>query len=253
MTELNDSEKLFLQEKVPVALIFIASSRITYISEVADAIGSNFAHTKKVVTKLESGGYISSFFQGRTRYLHLTPKGWHLAESLKAVMALINTDAESFSFPSESESVDISPAVLTPEMIASGVLMTDAGAGSGPENAGKAAGSSSDDDDGAVSGEAEETGSAGAPVKKLTEDVSTALFMERIAAFSARIREIYERQTAAGADHETIRRSLGPFDRELKMIERDMRTENADNDDLLTAFRKAADTFAAYMSRPPKN
>lgn len=253
MTELNDSEKLFLQEKVPVALIFIASSRITYISEVADAIGSNFAHTKKVVTKLESGGYISSFFQGRTRYLHLTPKGWHLAESLKAVMALINTDAESFSFPSD-EDADMSAAVLAPETIASGVLAADAGRPvSDTENADEAPGAEPMSESAvAVSDETEKGASADAP-KKLSKDVSTALFMERIGTFSARIREIYERQTAAGADHETIRRNLGPFDRELKMIERDMRAEQIDNAALTAAFCKAADTFAMYMDRPPQS
>ena len=109
MTELNDAEKLFLQEKVPIALLFIASSRITYISEVSNAIGSNFAHTKKVITKLENGGYISSFLQGRTRYLHLTAKGYHVAESIRNLTEMINRDAGSFSFPAGSGIDQIAP------------------------------------------------------------------------------------------------------------------------------------------------
>ncbi|MBQ3620142.1 MAG: hypothetical protein II940_00515 [Methanosarcinaceae archaeon] len=109
MTELNDAEKLFLQEKVPVALLFIASSRITYISEVSNAIGSNFAHTKKVITRLENGGYISSFLQGRTRYLHLTAKGYHVAESIRNLTEMINRDAGSFSFPAGSGIDEIAP------------------------------------------------------------------------------------------------------------------------------------------------
>ncbi len=113
---LNKDERLIFQEKLPAALLFISETRITYISEVSTAINSNFAHTKKVITRLENLKLVSSFMQGRTRYLHLTPKGYHLAELINSVCYVINEPAENFEIskdPKDSKTVSIDPESIS--------------------------------------------------------------------------------------------------------------------------------------------
>ena len=291
MTELNDAEKLFLQEKVPVALLFIASSRITYISEVSNAIGSNFAHTKKVITRLENGGYISSFLQGRTRYLHLTAKGYHVAESIRNLTEMINRDAGSFSFPAGSGIDEIAPgnviripaekSLQTGNEIDSDIRgQTAPGSSdavspsafsvavSGPSDepsvtvnpdASSSAGNSAEADDVCNICELLSHSSGAADPDRRAEpsagssgNADDLLFFEKIDDFSARVRGVYELKKSEGADAATLRAALKPFGQELRAIRKDMDDRKTVNPELAMAYRKAEEKYNAYAGEPPE-
>ncbi|NLI62592.1 MAG: hypothetical protein GX362_04255 [Methanosarcinaceae archaeon] len=207
--ELNDAERLIFQEKLPVALIFILETRITYISEVSTAINSNFAHTKKVITRLENLDLVSSFMQGRTRYLHLTPKGYYLAELLKSVRSVINKPAEEFEFPTDSsqESSYFSNVSQEDKYLKDLIEV--------------------------------ET-----PV--YTED---PVLLKQIINVSSHINEIYkEWNQNSKDDKELLHSQLGPLDRELKRIEQLIYQKGINSPTLLENFKKLSETYSKYMS-----
>ena len=228
--KLNDSEKFLIHEKTFLALLFIYQKEVTYISEVSENIDSTFSHTNKIVKRLEELGYVSSVFAGRTRFLQLTPRGYHYAKQLEAAFEICRSE-EMFEFPEgyaptrKEEKADANIA--------------DTSAQSASVSAQPASPIHFDNP------------SASESFEK-SHPFETHTLAERIQLFCYRIQEIYEEQTDARADSETLLQKLGPCDRELKMIGREIeKLEPSDPSAfvLASAYRAADMQYKFYLGK----
>lgn len=77
------AEQLFLQEKPTLALLAIWSFQKTYASVITKEINSTFAHTTKILTKMEEHGLVKFTMEGRVKYVELTDSGFKVVEALK--------------------------------------------------------------------------------------------------------------------------------------------------------------------------
>ncbi len=76
-------EKLFLQEKPTLTLLFIGSMEKTYASVISKEIDSTFAHTTRILAKMEQSGLIKFTFDGRIKFVELTKYGKGVETALK--------------------------------------------------------------------------------------------------------------------------------------------------------------------------
>lgn len=77
------AEQLFLQEKPTLALLAIWSFQKTYASVITKEINSTFAHTTKILSKMEEHGLVKFTMEGRVKYVELTESGFKVVEALK--------------------------------------------------------------------------------------------------------------------------------------------------------------------------
>ena len=77
------AEQLFLQEKPTLALLAIWSFQKTYASVITKEINSTFAHTTKILSKMEEHGLVKFTMEGRVKYVELTDSGFKVVEALK--------------------------------------------------------------------------------------------------------------------------------------------------------------------------
>jgi len=77
------AEQLFLQEKPVLALLAIWSFQKTYASVITKEINSTFAHTTKILTKMEEHDLVSFSVEGRVKYVELTEHGYKVVDALK--------------------------------------------------------------------------------------------------------------------------------------------------------------------------
>ncbi|WNY24741.1 hypothetical protein [Methanolapillus millepedarum] len=215
---ISDIEKFLFQEKTCLSLLFIYDKEVTYISEVAENIDSTFAHTNKIIKRLEEIGFISSVFEGRTRFLQLTPKGWHYSKNLTEAYRVVFSD-ENFAFPEgyiPTRKPDPEPEILTVS-------------GEKPNNV-------------FVAGGTERKKEKKVYVGPLTLE-------DRIEIFNDKIREIYEEQTESEADSKTLLRKLGPYDRELKMIGKEIESLENPDPKLVKSYRVAVMKYSFYLGK----
>lgn len=85
----EDAEKLFLQEKPTLALLFIGSMGKTYASVISKEIDSTFAHTTRILSKMEQSGLIRFTFEGRIKFVELTEYGKEVEAALKEFRNII--------------------------------------------------------------------------------------------------------------------------------------------------------------------
>ena len=85
----ENAEKLFLQEKPTLALIFIGSMGKTYASVISKEIDSTFAHTTRILAKMEQCGLIRFTFEGRIKFVELTEYGKEVETALKEFRDII--------------------------------------------------------------------------------------------------------------------------------------------------------------------
>ena len=86
----ENAEKLFLQEKPTLALLFIGSMGKTYASIISKEIDSTFAHTTRILAKMEQCGLIRFTFEGRIKFVELTDYGREVETSLKEFRDLLS-------------------------------------------------------------------------------------------------------------------------------------------------------------------
>lgn len=214
----NDDEKFLFQEKTGSALVFIYQKEVTYISEVAANIDSTFSHTNKIIKRLQEIGLLTSVFEGRSRFLQLTPRGYYFAQHFSEALDI-------FRSPDEVEFPD-------------GYVPTRREEELPPVPA-------------EISDISLPVSESAAPVSASAAD-SPVTLAGRIQLFSIRIKEIYEAQTALGADAETLLRNLGPYDRELKMLSREISKLDPDDEmtpDVLSAYRAAEMQYSFYLGK----
>ena len=83
-------DTLFLQEKPTRALLFVkGSKRPTYATIIAKEIGATYAHTFKVLSKLEDLGLVYFERIGRIKLVILTELGKETAEALERFNDLV--------------------------------------------------------------------------------------------------------------------------------------------------------------------
>ena len=85
----ENAEKLFLQEKPTRALLFIGSMGKTYASVISREIDSTFAHTTRILAKMEQCGLIRFTFEGRIKFVELTEYGREVETALKEFRDII--------------------------------------------------------------------------------------------------------------------------------------------------------------------
>lgn len=96
------AEQLFLQEKPTLALLAIWSFQKTYASVITKEINSTFAHTTKILSKMEEYGLVQFSVEGRVKYVELTDHGYRVVEALKNLIMAIEGES-----PEDSHEQDI--------------------------------------------------------------------------------------------------------------------------------------------------
>lgn len=79
----ENPEYLFLQEKPTLALLAIWFYGRTYASVITKEINSTFAHTTKILSRMEEDGLVEFSVEGRIKYVELTEKGYNVVSLLK--------------------------------------------------------------------------------------------------------------------------------------------------------------------------
>jgi DNA-binding MarR family transcriptional regulator len=79
----ENPEYLFLQEKPTLALLAIWFYGRTYASVITKEINSTFAHTTKILSRMEEDGLVVFSVEGRIKYVELTEKGYNVVSLLK--------------------------------------------------------------------------------------------------------------------------------------------------------------------------
>lgn len=106
------AEQLFLQEKPTLALLAIWSFQKTYASVITKEINSTFAHTTKILSKMEEHGLVKFTVEGRVKYVELTDHGYRVVEALKNLIMAIEGETHETIEGSEGENTD-APAEAT--------------------------------------------------------------------------------------------------------------------------------------------
>jgi DNA-binding MarR family transcriptional regulator len=85
------TDNLFLQEKPTLALLTIWARQKTYASVVTKEINSTFAHTTKILSKMEEMGLVRFTMDGRIKYVELTDYGTEVVESMRNLILSLET------------------------------------------------------------------------------------------------------------------------------------------------------------------
>jgi DNA-binding MarR family transcriptional regulator len=119
----ENAEKLFLQEKPTRALLFIGSMGKTYASVISKEIDSTFAHTTRILAKMEQCGLIRFTFEGRIKFVELTEYGREVEAALKDFRDIIiqeppnNQEGESLQTGAERKEVAGEDGEKEPEQV----------------------------------------------------------------------------------------------------------------------------------------
>ena len=232
------NEKFLFQEKTSATLIFIYRKEVTYISEVSSNIDSTFSHTNKIIKRLEEIGLLSSVFEGRSRFLKLTPRGYFLAKHLSESVDIFRS-SHDFVFPEGY--LPTRRETKQEESVSEDQASYDFFNYKAPDSSAFVPNSSTVVSD-YVSNLSE------APAAK----TASSILFDRLRFFGTRIKEIYDELIDAAADPDLILQKLGPFDRELKMIYREIENLNSDDEslpDLMAAYRAAEMQYSFYLGK----
>lgn len=183
----DDAEKLFLQEKPTLALLFIGSMEKTYASVISKEIDSTFAHTTRILTKMEQCGLIRFTFEGRIKFVELTGYGREVESALKEFR---NTIREAAPIGERAET--------SGEEAAEGAVREE-----GTEYAAEKA------KEGAGETEAEK-------MKEL--DPVNKEILEKIRNLREKIESIHREALEQGDSKDMISRKLGPYSRDIKKL-----------------------------------
>ena len=83
---MNDSKEFFLKEKPVKALMVLDKSQETYCSEVSEKIDSTYAHTIKIISRMEELGLLETKKSGRKKLIQLSEEGEEQANLFKQLM-----------------------------------------------------------------------------------------------------------------------------------------------------------------------
>jgi len=209
----DDAEKLFLQEKPTLALLIIGSMEKTYASVISKEIDSTFAHTTRILTKMEQCGLIRFTFEGRIKFVELTEYGKDVEIALKEFRNVIREAAP----PEEAE--------------AAGEV---AATGTGEESPGSAAGKVVEE-----AGEAEK-------IKEL--DPINKEILVKIRNLKEKIESIHRETLEQGDSRDMISRKLGPYSRDIKKLKNMIETAESPIDEIVTeSLEESSSLFESYL------
>lgn len=101
------AEQLFLQEKPTLALLAIWSFQKTYASVITKEINSTFAHTTKILSKMEEHGLVQFSVEGRVKYVELTEHGHRVVDALKNLIMAIEGETPESMEAKEAEEAEM--------------------------------------------------------------------------------------------------------------------------------------------------
>ncbi len=111
----QNMDNLFLQEKPTLALLAIWSHKRTYASVVTKDINSTFAHTTKILSKMEELGFVHFTVDGRIKYVELTEYGVKVVEALKELIVSLKDSLPSIYIEAIESDGDSMKASLNEE------------------------------------------------------------------------------------------------------------------------------------------
>lgn len=219
----EDAEKLFLQEKPTRALLFIGSTGKTYASVISKEIDSTFAHTTRILSKMEQSGLIRFTFEGRIKFVELTEYGKEVETALKDFRNIIAEESplrEEYLTAEETETVD------------------KVREGKGTEYK-----------------ESEEWEEENESIKVKEIDPLSAEIMEKVMNLRNKIESIYREAVEKGQSKEMVSRKLGPNSRDVKKLYNQI--ENAEtpvDETVVSALEETERLLESYLkSSKPEN
>lgn len=205
----ENAEKLFLQEKPTLALIFIGSREKTYASVISKEIDSTFAHTTRILAKMEQCGLIRFTFEGRIKFVELTEYGGKVETALKEFRDII-AEEPSENREEKSERKD-----------------------TGTEGEGEEA-----------AGEEEEK----EPKQEEELDPLSAEILEKTKKLRNKIESIHRDAVEQGDSRDAISRKLGPYSRDIKKLKNQMeRAESPINETVISALEESEKLLESYL------
>ncbi len=209
----EDAEKLFLQEKPTLALLFIGSMGKTYASVISKEIDSTFAHTTRILSKMEQSGLIRFTFEGRIKFVELTEYGTEVETALKDFRNIITEES-----PSREE--DLTAGEKEPEEKGE----------EGKEEITEV--------------REEETES-----KKAKEfDPLSAEILEKVMNLRNKIESIYREAVEKGQGKEIVSRKLGPHSRDIKKLHNLIETAESPVDEtVISALKETEELLESYL------
>ncbi|KKG17084.1 hypothetical protein EO98_18355 [Methanosarcina sp. 2.H.T.1A.6] len=182
----EDAEKLFLQEKPTLALLFIGSMGKTYASVISKEIDSTFAHTTRILSKMEHSGLIRFTFEGRIKFVELTEYGKEVETALKEFRNIIAEGSPSRE-----------------ECLKSGEEGQEEKSRQGEETEGK---------------EIEEWGEKPESENAKDLDPLSIEILEKVRNLKNKIESIHREAVENGQSKEMVSRKLGPYSRDIKKL-----------------------------------
>ncbi len=205
----ENAEKLFLQEKPTLALIFIGSREKTYASVISKEIDSTFAHTTRILAKMEQCGLIRFTFEGRIKFVELTEYGGEVETALKEFRDIIAEE------PSENRKERSGRKDTGTE-------------GEGEETA----------------GEEEEK----EPEQEEELDPLSAEILEKTKKLRNKIESIHRDAVEQGDSRDAISRKLGPYSRDIKKLQNQIeRAESPVNETVISALEESERLLESYL------
>lgn len=208
----EDAEKLFLQEKPTRALLFIGSTGKTYASVISKEIDSTFAHTTRILSKMEQSGLIRFTFEGRIKFVELTEYGKEVETALKDFRNIIAEES-----PLKEES-------LTAE------------------------GKEETEEKGTEEKEPEEWEEENESIKIKELDPLSAEILEKVRNLRNKIESIYREAVEKRQNKEMISRKLGPNSRDVKKLHNQI--ENAEtpvDETVVSALEETERLLESYL------
>jgi DNA-binding MarR family transcriptional regulator len=203
-------EKLFLQEKPTRALLFIGSMGKTYASVISKEIDSTFAHTTRILSKMEQCGLIRFTFEGRIKFVELTGYGRDVENALKEFRDII-AEEPVIEKAQEDESEK--------------------------ENLKKGEGEKASEEEGKEKLEqAEEL------------DPLNAEILEKIKNLRNKIESIYISALEQRDSKDSISRKLGPYSRDIKKLQNQIeKAESPINETVASALKESEKLLESYL------
>ncbi|AAM04870.1 TPA: winged helix-turn-helix transcriptional regulator [Methanosarcina acetivorans] len=216
----DDAEKLFLQEKPTLALLFIGSMGKTYASVISKEIDSTFAHTTRILSKMEQSGLIRFTFEGRIKFVELTEYGKEVETALEEFRNIIAAES-----PASEESKKTGEE--------------------GPDGKGEA-------DEGK---ESEEPGKETEIEKTKELDPLSVEILEKIRNLRNKIESIHREAVEQGQSKEMVSRKLGPYSRDVKKLHSQIeKAESPVDEAVVSALEKTERLLETYLKSPkPEN
>lgn len=210
----EDAEKLFLQEKPTRALLFIGSTGKTYASVISKEIDSTFAHTTRILSKMEQSRLIKFSFEGRIKFVELTEYG---KEVEKALQEFRNTIAEESQL--EEKGAEEKEAAVK------------GGEGEGTVDK--------------EPGECEEE-TASVTAKEL--DPLSAEILEKVRNLRNKIESIYREAVEKRQSKEMVSRKLGPNSRDIKKLYNQIeKAETPVDETVISALEETEKLLESYL------